>query len=127
MSDDGARETIREAILSHIRWKERIEHSIRHAKHDIDIGEVGDCKACSFGNWLHSDHVPQKMRASQYYQIVCKMHSDFHLRASQLVSASKISSVEEFGKIFIIMHEYTSLSDALVKTLEIWWQDSDGH
>ena len=75
---------IREAIFSHIRWKERIEAAVRKRCVDVNVDEIANYNICSFGKWLYSDSIPLAMIKSDRYQTVCDPHAAFHRKASEL-------------------------------------------
>ena len=122
---DRTRHLITDAIFSHIRWRERVEHAIEQKLLDESLDHASDDKACSFGAWLFGEYVPLNMVASPYYSVVCKMHKDFHQKAGEIISIMRENRIDEFSTIFREIHEYNNLSDALVKTMEVWWQDSE--
>ena len=122
---DRTRQLITEAIFSHIRWRERVEYAIQRKLLDESLDSVSDDKICSFGLWLYSEEVPLSMRASSYYPVICKMHKDFHQKSGDIITIMRENKVDEFSVIFREIHEYNNLSDALVKTMEVWWQDSE--
>ena len=122
---DSVKTMIREAILSHVRWKDRIEAAVQTKGAGIDIEDINNPRHCSFGKWLYSEAIPNEMLRSNQYLVICDLHAVFHHKAAEIVVASRDKNMEEFAKIFQMISDYTSLSDALINAMEFWWQESD--
>lgn len=80
------------------------------------VHSEGGCIAVAFQRRCLS------LRTTQLY-VKCTVL--FYRKAAQLLDASRINNIENFGEIFSIMHDCRALSNALVDIIEVWWQDSD--
>ncbi len=85
MENTELRATIQTALRSHNSWKPRLLSSIATGKADIPPTIAACDDRCDFGRWLYSPEVGPQIRTSVSYQVIRRLHADFHRSAGQVI------------------------------------------
>jgi hypothetical protein len=109
---------LRAAMEAHARWKLRLRTAMTTGRADI-TPEVAACDdRCDFGKWLHGPSIAPKVRASVPYQVVRRLHAEFHQSAGQALEAALGGQRRKGDKD--AMADFDARSAKLAKALSKW-------
>ena len=119
MSNDGMREAIRDALGAHGAWKLRLKTAAVTGRGDITSDHARCDDRCAFGRWLYSDTLSAGQRADKPYQVVRRLHAEFHETAADVLAAAEHGDKQKAQTILGSEFEFRSeiLKRALVKWL----------
>lgn len=118
MSNNPFIEQINSAIGAHGAWKMRLSVAISTGRFDTDPQTVACDDKCAFGQWIHSPAIDPATRAGMPYQVVRRLHAEFHKCASDVVvHAVSGRKTEARG---LLQGEYTERSEKLTRALNKW-------
>lgn len=109
---------IGDAIGAHGMWKMRLRTAVRTATCDITAHDAGCDNKCKFGQWLYSPSLSPQLKAGVPYQVVKRLHAEFHQAAGAVLHdalAGQRSAAE--AKLDA---DFTERSDKLVRALMKW-------
>ncbi|MFC3099288.1 CZB domain-containing protein [Altererythrobacter lauratis] len=111
-------EQINAAIGAHGAWKLRLKTAIASGTGDLDWRIVSkDCE-CAFGKWLHGHEIDAATRASVPYQVVKRLHQEFHIAAGRVVQA--VQNGHRQAAQDLMDGEFIPRSEKLVRALTKW-------
>lgn len=76
---------INNAIGAHGAWKLKLRTAINRQKSDVTPFEAGCDNNCAFGKWLYSNGIDQTMRRGKPYQVIRRLHAEFHDSAGRVL------------------------------------------
>lgn len=111
---------IESAIQAHHRWKDRLKEAIATGQCETPIETIrADCH-CQFGIWLHSEAFSSNEKASPRYQIVKRLHSEFHKSAAKVVELAQQGNTTAAERMMENGGEYLTISKKLISAMEDW-------
>lgn len=109
---------IREAIHAHGTWKLRLSTAIATGKSDADPYTTKCDNLCAFGQWLYGPTIDSATRAGKPYQVVKRLHAEFHDTASRVLDLALSGRKQEAR--MLMDDEYAQRSDKLIRALTKW-------
>lgn len=108
------------AIQAHKQWKDHLREAIATGLCDTPIETIrADCH-CKFGVWLHSDALSPDEKASPRYQIVKRLHSEFHKSAAKVIELAQQGNTKDAETMMENGGEYVSISRKLIMAMQDW-------
>ena len=77
---------INDAIGAHGMWKMRLRTAIAAGVGDITSADAGCDDKCAFGKWIHGPSIDAATRAGMPYQVIRRLHAEFHQAAGQVLA-----------------------------------------
>ena len=109
---------IRAALEAHGKWRLRLKTAITTRRSDI-TPEIAACDdKCEFGRWLYGPTVAPETQESVPYQVVRRLHAEFHERAGAALEAALSGQRRKADKIAMVAFEERSTK--LTKALNKW-------
>ena len=111
-------EQINNAIGAHGAWKLRLRSAISSGRGDINAITAGRDDLCEFGKWLNSSDIDAETRNGMPYQVVRRLHTEFHRTAGRvlaLVEARHVDAAKD-----CMSGEFTERSEKLVRAMMKW-------
>ena len=118
MSNQALVSQINDAIGAHGMWKLRLRTSVQTGKSDITPQVAGCDDACAFGKWLKHGSIEPAVKSGVPYQVVTRLHADFHRAAGNVLSDALAGRPAEAETT--LQGEFTERSEKLVKALTKW-------
>ncbi|MBU6268772.1 MAG: CZB domain-containing protein [Sphingomonadales bacterium] len=118
MSDNQLTAQIDAAIGAHGLWKMRLRSAVSTGRCDISAHDAGCDDKCKFGQWLYSSSLSPALKDGVPYQVVRRLHADFHQAAGDVLAdalggrAARAEATLEGA--------FTERSDKLVRALMKW-------
>ncbi|CRL15230.1 CZB domain-containing protein [Phaeobacter italicus] len=118
MAHERTLDEIQKAIRAHGMWKLRLKTAISSGSSDATPEVVGCDHLCEFGKWLYDDTMPTEILNGKPYQVVKRLHAEFHQTAGEVLknaldgNASKSKELLDGG--------FAEKSDKLVRALTLW-------
>lgn len=118
MSNDSVLNEIQKAIGAHGKWKFNLKLAITHGKSDFEVSKVMCDNLCEFGKWLHGPTIDEEIRAGKPYEVVTRLHAEFHKTAAHVLKLALHGRSEEADAL--LDGEFSERSAILVKALNKW-------
>ena len=118
MSNQALVSQINDAIGAHGMWKLRLRTSVQTGKSDITPEVAGCDDACTFGKWLKHSPIEPAVKSGVPYQVVSRLHADFHRAAGNVLADALTGRPKEAEAT--LQGEFTERSEKLVKALTKW-------
>lgn len=112
------KEEIKNAIVAHGAWKERLTNAIETGKSEFSPVIVKTDNNCAFGKWFYSLSIEDKK--TEFYQPVKELHAKFHEEAGKILDLAISGKKEEAKKAMDIGSEYLKTSSKLILLLSKW-------
>lgn len=109
---------INDAIGAHGMWKMRLRTAIAAGVGDISSADAGCDDKCAFGKWIHGPSIDTATRAGMPYQVIRRLHAEFHQTAGQILA--RVERGDRKGATDLFDSEYTARSEKLVRGLTKW-------
>ena len=109
---------ISDAIAAHGDWKRKLRLSIEGIGDPLDKKTVSSDCNCAFGKFLHSDMVSAETRASKPYEVITRLHREFHKLAGDIVDLVDQGKTDEVNDL--LAGAYHEKSMKLVMALKKW-------
>jgi hypothetical protein len=109
---------IRTAIGAHGAWKLKLKTTVSTGRSDSTPEIVRRDDQCEFGKWLHGQGVDSATRAGMPYQVVRRLHAEFHQCAGRVLALGLDGKKSEASQL--LEGEYTARSEKLVTALSKW-------
>lgn len=118
MADRQLIEQINHAIHAHGPWKLKLAVAVETGHSDIkaEIAECDDC--CEFGKWIHGDDIPPALRAGKPYEVIRRLHAEFHRNAGKVLRL--ISEGRKGDATALLKGEFDERSHILIVALNKW-------
>ena len=111
-------EEINSAIGAHGMWKMRLRTAVRTGRSEVHSSIACCDDQCAFGKWLYGPDFDASTRAGMPYQVVKRLHAEFHQCAGSVLSYVERGNTA--AAQFILEGEYAERSDKLVRALAKW-------
>ncbi|MEW7007416.1 CZB domain-containing protein [Lentilitoribacter sp. EG35] len=118
MSNNTIRENIQKAIGAHGAWKMKLRTAITHGSSEITPDKVRCDDQCEFGKWLYSPSIDPQTRNGKPYQVVRRLHAEFHVCAADVLEHAVNQRAQQAGEL--IEGEFADRSKILTKALTKW-------
>lgn len=118
MSNAELSQQINDAIGAHGMWKLRLRTAITVGKSDITPQVAGCDDQCAFGKWLYSGQINSVTRSGLPYQVVRRLHSEFHQSAGAVLQQAVSGNKGEAEALMLA--DFTPRSEKLVRALTKW-------
>ena len=118
MSSANTVQQINDAIGAHGMWKLRLRTAIRSGRGDITSHEAGCDDRCAFGKWLYGPEIDAPMKHDMPYQVVKRLHAEFHKSAGSVLAYVETGRKDEAQTI--MEDEFPQRSEKLVRALTKW-------
>ena|SRR6218665_3572831 len=118
MHNDKIIDEITSAIGAHGAWKLRLRTAISHGSSDVTPEIVAKDDQCAFGKWLHGSSLDADIRAGKPYEVVQRLHADFHRCAGDVLRKAVSGQARDANTLF--EGEFTERSQILVTALTKW-------
>ncbi len=109
---------LRDAIGAHGAWKMKLSTTIKFGHSEKSPDEIRDAAACAFGQWLNSSAMDANIRAGKPYQVVSRLHREFHECAANV--AQHAVDGDPNGATALLENEFKDRSDTLKRALMKW-------
>lgn len=117
-TDPEIAQQINAAIGAHGAWKMKLKTAINLGRADVAPAEVRRDDCCAFGKWIHSNDLSAATRAGKPYQVVRRLHAEFHQCAASILDHAISGRQGEAEGLF--SGEYAERSKKLVQALTKW-------
>ena len=111
-------EEVKKAIGAHGKWKLNLRTAINRGKSEYSVEDIRCDNLCEFGKWLYGPTIDEETKAGKPYEVVKRLHAEFHRCASQVLFYAVNDKKDE--AIQLLEGEYTERSDILIKALNKW-------
>ena len=118
MSDQAMREAIREALAAHGAWKLRLKTAVITGQGDVTSHHARCDDRCAFGRWLYGASLDEGQRQTKPYQVVRRLHADFHSSAADVLQAAEQG--ESARARDLLRDEFEPRSEVLKRALMKW-------
>ena len=118
MSGNAMIARINDAIGAHGMWKMRLRTAIRTGHGDVNSIVAGCDNECAFGKWLYGPEIDSGTRNGVPYQVIRRLHADFHRSAGQVLR--HVEKHESDAAEGLMAGEFTDRSEKLVRALTKW-------
>ncbi len=118
MSNKTLIDQINNAIGAHGSWKIKLRTAVNkgHSTHNVD--EVRCDDKCAFGKWLHGSNIDGPTRAGAPYNVIKRLHAEFHICAADVLS--KATNGDTPGAAQLLEGDFAAKSEKLVRGLRKW-------
>jgi hypothetical protein len=118
LSNADLEAAVRAAIGAHGAWKLKLKTAVNTGRSEATPATVGRDDQCEFGKWLHGQGIDEETRAGMPYQVVRRLHAEFHQCAGRVLALGLDGKRVEAGNL--LEGEYTARSEKLVTALAKW-------
>lgn len=118
MQNDKMINEITTAIGAHGAWKLKLRTAISHGSSDVKPEIVCRDDQCAFGKWLHGPSLGPDVRAGKPYEVVKRLHADFHRCAGDVLRKAVSGQKRDADALF--EGEFAERSQILVVALTKW-------
>jgi hypothetical protein len=118
MCNHETSEQVRAAIGAHGAWKLKLKTAITTGIFPTDPAKAGCDDQCDFGRWLYSANLDEPTRSGKPYQVVKRLHAEFHICAGRVLALALSGKAAEATALF--EGEYDERSATLVRALTKW-------
>jgi hypothetical protein len=118
MSNHQFLKEVTAAIGAHGAWKMRLKTVVAVGRSEVSVADIkSDCK-CAFGTWLYGPSIDAETRRGMPYQVVKRLHAEFHECAGRVVDLSVKGRKDEARGI--LEDEFAQRSEKLGRALNKW-------
>ncbi len=114
---------ITSAMGAHGAWKLKLKTSIATGQFEQDVHSVSCDDRCQFGQWLHGPSIEPGTKAGVPYQVVRRLHAEFHQSAAKVLSHALKG--EKAQATAVLEGDYAERSDKLGRALLKWKRELD--
>ncbi|OYX48900.1 MAG: hypothetical protein B7Y97_09940 [Sphingomonas sp. 32-66-10] len=109
---------VQAAIGAHGAWKLKLSTAVSTGRSDDDPALVCRDDLCRFGLWLHGSDIGPDTRHGKPYQVIRRLHAEFHQSAGAVLDLVKRG--DQPGARALFEGEYTERSATLIRALTLW-------
>lgn len=109
---------INNALGAHGAWKLKLKTAVQLGHSTVSPTQIACDKSCAFGTWLHGTSIDTPTRSGMPYQVVRRLHAEFHECASRV--ASLANSGQKEAAALLLDGEYKQRSEKLSRALTKW-------
>ena len=118
MSNAAMVQEINSAIGAHGAWKLKLRVAISTGSSEVAPEKVCKDDRCPFGRWIYGPTIDSTTRAGKPYQVVRRLHAEFHQSAADVLRLALDSRKKEADAMF--QGAFAERSDKLVRALAKW-------
>ena len=118
MPDAYMIEQINKAIYTHGFWKQKLRAAIINGSQELTPEIAENVTMCEFGAWLDGPMIPDEARATSSFELVRRLHSEFHACASQVLARGRDINASEAH--ILLAGECNDRSQVLITALTKW-------
>ena len=111
---------ITRAIGAHGMWKTRLMMAIESGSSEFDPIKVCQDNQCDFGHWLHGATLQATDKANPNYEVVRKLHTEFHKLTGEILRLALAGKKQEALAQMAMGSRYATLSGELTKAMMKW-------
>lgn len=111
-------ERLNDAIGAHGAWKLKLRVAMSTGTSEIDPDKACKDDRCPFGRWIHGDEIDEATKDGKPYQVVRRLHAEFHQTAADVLRHAISARRDEAERIFT--GEFSEKADKLVRALAKW-------
>lgn len=109
---------INNAITAHGSWRSRLESAVSMGQFNDEIAKVSCDNACVFGKWMHGPLLDDELRQGVPYQVILRLHREFHLCAGKVAYAVNAGNLQQANNM--LQGEFYERSEKLKRALNKW-------
>lgn len=109
-----------DAITEHVQCKECLRNAILTGECNPPSRVICDPNMCKFGKWLHSSDLPVEVTSSPHLKTLTKIHTDFHIAASEVMAAIEEGKHEQAKSEMLDQGSYSFHANALRTEVLNW-------
>jgi hypothetical protein len=109
---------INNAIGAHGAWKLKLTTAISTGHFETDAATVARDDKCAFGQWLHGPTIDERTRAGLPFQVIARLHAEFHQSAAQVVAHAVAGRPADARAL--LGSDYVQRSEKLMRALNKW-------
>lgn len=109
---------INDAIGAHGAWKLKLRTAISMGKSDVEPKTVRCDDRCTFGRWLYGPSIDARTRAGKPYQVVHRLHREFHEAAATVLESALAGRKDHATEV--LDGDFRERSEKLVRALTKW-------
>lgn len=106
------------AIGAHGAWKMKLRVAINTGSSDADPAIVCRDDCCPLGQWLHGPSLDATIRGGMPYQVVRRLHAEFHQSAGKVLELAMNNRKAEADTHYET--DFLPRSEKLVRALTKW-------
>ncbi|MCB1438517.1 MAG: CZB domain-containing protein [Nitratireductor sp.] len=125
MSNGKIIDAIHDAMRAHGIWKMRLITAIETQRHNHVVADVRCDHKCEFGHWLHGPDIDAAMKNGKPYQVIRRLHAEFHDCAADALECVQSGEIEKAKTI--LDGEFRFRSEKLVMALNKWKRELTEH
>lgn len=118
MSNNEMVEQVQNAIRAHGAWKLRLKAAIATGTSTLSVDQVARDDCCDFGKWLYSNKITPTTKNGVPYQVIKRLHSEFHQCAGSVLKEATTGKRETATQL--LDGSFTDKSNTLVRALGKW-------
>lgn len=118
MIKSQAVERLNDAIGAHGAWKLKLRVAMSTGTSEINPDKACRDDKCPFGRWIHGDEIDAMTKEGKPYQVVRRLHAEFHQSAANVLRHAISARRDEAERIFT--GEFAERADKLVRALAKW-------
>ncbi len=122
MSNAALASRIADAIGAHGLWKMKLRTAINTGRSDVTPMVARCDDQCGFGKWLYGPELDATTRQGLPYQVIKRLHADFHRSAGDVLSLAVKG--DKTGAQTLMEGEFTERSEKLVRALNKWRREA---
>ena len=115
---EAIRKQIKNAMAAHGKWKLRLRTAVGRGASEFKPENVRPDNLCEFGQWLHGPEIDAQTKQGVPYQVILRLHREFHETAANVLSMVEAGRKDEAEEVF--SGEYHQRSDKLIRALAKW-------
>jgi len=109
---------VQAAIGAHGAWKLKLSTAVSTGRSDDEPALVCRDDLCRFGVWLHGPDIDPDTRESKPYQVIRRLHAEFHKCAGTVLE--RVKRGDQAGARALLEGEYSDRSATLIRALTMW-------
>ncbi|MCA1197674.1 CZB domain-containing protein [Sphingomonas sp. R647] len=109
---------VQAAIGAHGAWKLKLSTAVSTGRSDDEPASVCRDDLCRFGAWLHGPDIAPSIRQGKPYQVVRRLHAEFHQCAGEVLD--RVKRGDQAGASALLAGDYTDRSATLIRALTKW-------
>ena len=118
MRNQAMVQEINNAIGAHGMWKMRQRTAINAGHADVSAAAACCDDKCAFGKWLYGPSIDANTRADKPYQVVKRLHAEFHQSAGGVLG--HVERGNRTAAQNALEADYSQRSEKLVRALTKW-------
>lgn len=113
---------IEAARAAHESWRLKLEAALLMGTCEQSVEDIASPMYCAFGTWLRGRQMTDAIRATKPYQVVARLHREFHNCAARVVSC--IERDDRAGARALLDGEFADITDRLDRALRKWQREA---